>query len=511
MPPAALSRRTFLARAGVGAAGVALATTALSRRLAAATAPEPSIPADLLYTSAKRLARMIREKKVSAVEVTTAYLARIDAINPQLNAVVQLCRERALAEAKTADAALAKGNVLGPLHGVPCTIKDSWETAGVVSTGGTLGRKGFIPSRDSTVVARVRAAGAIMLGKTNTPEFTLSYQTSNLIYGRTSNPYKSGYQPGGSSGGAGSIVAAGGAAFDIGTDSGGSIRGPAHFNGIAGLKPTSGRVPRTGHIIDYGGWWDSYQVAGPLARWVEDLELITPIIAGPDHIDAAIVPMPWAAPAAVDVKKLRVAYYLNNGSETPPTAETLAAVTRVVGFFKDAGAACTEDCPSDLLKESMRLRGAISAADGGATIHRLLKLNGTTQTSSNLNLGRGESAVIPPGDYAELTLQFDAVRSKLTRWFSSYDLIIAPVWPTPAEPWPDTIVPTGTGANPRNLSTLTPYNNTGWPGSVVRVATSPEGLPIGLQLIARPWRDDVALAAAYFVEARTGGYQKPSV
>jgi len=227
------------------------------------------------------------------------------AAGAKLNAVVQLCAERGLSEARVADAALAKGNLLGPLHGVPCTMKDSWETAGVISTGGTLGRKGFIPSRDSTVVARVRSEGAILMGKTNTPEFTLSYQKSNLIYGRTYNSYKAGHQPGG------------------------SIRGPAHFNGIAGIKPTSGRVPRTGHIVDFGGFWDYCQFAGPLAHWVEDFELITPIISGPDFIDTAIVPMPWAALSAVDVKKLRVAYYLNNGSETAPTAETLAAVTKV--------------------------------------------------------------------------------------------------------------------------------------------------------------------------------------
>ena len=194
---------------------------------------KPTKPHDeLIYASTVQQAQMIRDKEVSAVELVTAMYERIDEVNPQINAVVLTCKERALAEAKKADAMLAKGQTMGALHGVPMTIKDSLETQGVVSTGGTMGRKNFIPGRDATVVARLRAEGAILLGKTNTPEFTLSGTTANLVYGMTSNPYKEGYTPGGSSGGAGAIVASGGAPFDIGSDFGGSIRGPAHFNGI---------------------------------------------------------------------------------------------------------------------------------------------------------------------------------------------------------------------------------------------------------------------------------------
>ena len=176
--------------------------------------------------SATKLAAQIKAKKVSAVEATKAYIARIEQVNPKINAVVQTCFARALEEAKAADAALAAGKVLGPLHGVPMTIKDSLDTAGVVTTGGTLGRVNFVPNQDATVVARARAAGAILLGKTNTPEFTLSgftgiSSTWNLIYGLTRNPYNNLHSSAGSSGGAGAIVAAGGAAFDIGSDFGG--------------------------------------------------------------------------------------------------------------------------------------------------------------------------------------------------------------------------------------------------------------------------------------------------
>jgi amidase len=192
--PPPVNRRRFLA--SLAAAGAA--STVLTARLRAEAAAASKIPDDILFTSAKKIAALIKAKKVSSTEVVSAYIKRIEAVNPKLNAVVFPIFERALSEAKFADEATAKGKSFGPLHGVPCTMKDSHEVQGVVSTGGTLGRKGYIPARDATYVARVRAAGAIILGKTNTPELTLSGQTTNLIYGKTHNPYKLGYQPGGS-------------------------------------------------------------------------------------------------------------------------------------------------------------------------------------------------------------------------------------------------------------------------------------------------------------------------
>jgi amidase len=244
----------------------------------------------LTQCSATRLAEMIRARKVSSSEVVRAYIDRIEAVNPQLNAVVTKSYDLALKEAKEADEVLARGGACGPLHGVPMTIKDSLDTAGVRSTWGTLGRFNTIPARDATAVGRARAAGAILMGKTNTPEFTIgsgSYSigtTMNLVFGLTRNPYDTRRSCAGSSGGAGSIVGAYGSGFDIGSDFGGSIRSPSHHNGVAGVKPTSGRVPRTGHAVDYGGIYDNQQQIGPMARRVEDLILITPIIAGPDDL-----------------------------------------------------------------------------------------------------------------------------------------------------------------------------------------------------------------------------------
>src|ERR671924_2067836 len=231
---------------------------------------------EFIYASATALARAIRAKDVSAVEVVKPSLQGIAEVNPALNAVVQLCAEAAQAEARAADAALARGQIIGPLHGVPMTIKDSLDTAGVITTGGTKGRAAFVPAQDATVVARLRAAGAILLGKTNTPELTLAGETDNLVYGRTNNPYDVSRTPGGSSGGAGAILASSGSALDIGSDTGGSIRLPAHFCGIAGIKPTSGRVPRTGHITPFGGVMSPLTQIGPLARFVEDLILTLP-------------------------------------------------------------------------------------------------------------------------------------------------------------------------------------------------------------------------------------------
>ena len=501
--PPPLNRRRFLA--SIAAAGTASAV--LASRLRAATAETSKIPDDPLFTSAKRLAAMIKTKKISATEVVTAHIKRIEAVNPKLNAVVFPVFERALAEAKFADEATAQGRSFGPLHGVPCTIKDSHEVQGVVSTGGTLGRKGYIPSRDATYVARVRAAGAIVLGKSNTPELTLSGQTTNLIYGKTHNPYKLGYQPGGSTGGGAAIIAAGGAPFDIGTDFGGSIRGPSHFCGIAGIKPTTGRVPRTGHIVDFGGYFDSFQVIGPMARWVEDLELIMPLISGPDFIDAAIAPAPWLEPRDIDLKKIKVVYYLNNGSEKPLTPETETAVKATVKRFADLGVTVVEECPTALIRESQDLRTALSTADGRAWTKRMLKKYGTTQVSPVISLT--DSPQCDVGEFTRLADALDANRSKFLQWIKPYDLLICPTNRGPAEPWPDSLKPTV--PDPKNIGFTTTYNNTGWPGTVVRAGTSPEGLPIGVQLIAQPWREDVSLAAAAFVEASTGfGYQKPT-
>src|SRR5262252_9087417 len=326
---------------------------------------------ELIYTSATAIAQAIREKRVSATEVVEAHLQRIEAVNPALNAVVQMAGARARLEALAADQALARGELRGPLHGVPMTIKDSLDTAGVISTGGTKGRAALVPQQDATVVARLRAAGAILLGKTNTPELTLSGETDNLVYGRTNNPYDVSRTPGGSSGGAGAILAAGGSALDIGSDTGGSIRLPAHFCGIAGIKPTSGRVPRTGHVVPFGmGAVDALTQLGPMARYVEDLILTLPIIAGVDWHDPAIVPMLLGDPHTVNITGLRIAMYTDNGIMSP-TPETAAAVCAAATALAEAGASVEEDRPA-VLEQTADLANNLSGSDGRAWVRRLL-------------------------------------------------------------------------------------------------------------------------------------------
>ena len=461
---------------------------------------------DLLFSSAASIAQAIRGREVSAAETVEAHLRRIDEVNPKLNAVVQLASERAMDEARAADAALARGESLGPLHGVPITIKDSHDTEGIVSTGGTMGRKDFVPEADATAVARMRAAGAIVLGKTNTPELTLSFETNNLVYGQTNNPYDVGRTPGGSSGGAGAIIAAGGSAMDLGTDTGGSIRVPSAFCGLAGLKPTSGRVPRTGHIVPWGlGGLDSLTTIGPMARFVEDLWLAFPIIAGPDGIDPFIHPVPLGDPASVNIAGLRVAFFTDNGTVSP-TAEVEASVRSAAAAIADSGAEVVEDLPAAITENIDANITSILTADGGAGVRRLVDKAGTEQVHPRLNRFL-QAEPISTAEYTALLEHMDAFRSQMLSFMENYDAILSPVRPWPALPHGESLT---SEASPANFYTSV-FNTTGWPGSVVRVGTSSDGLPISVQVMCRPWREDVAVALATVLEDLLGGYVRPEL
>lgn len=503
------SRRSFLRSAGLLGSFVTAASTT---RAATAVYPvSKDTSDDPIFMSATKLAGWLRERKISALEAVDAYYARIDAVNPRLNAVVQFCRERARSEAKAADESLAKGKVLGPLHGVPMTIKDSIDTAGVISTAGTVGRMNYVPEKDATVVARLRAAGAILLGKTNTPEWTLAgggipgvSTTANIVYGITKNPYDVTRSTSGSSGGAGAIVSAGGSAFDIGTDWGGSIRGPAHNNGIAGIKPTFGRVPRTGHIVGFGGYLDNWQELGPMARRVEDLSLLMPIVSGPDFTDCSMYPMPWKDPAKIDVTKLRVAYFPTNGiAET--TSETQDMVKACAKLFADAGATVTEDCPKDLILELEEIRFKFMAGDGWAYLERLAEKWGSKAVSPTV-VARYKQGIVPTAELIELWEKQDANKVKFLQWIKNYDIVLCPAAGKPAQP-----INLGTTVNTfRPGSGYTGmFNTTGYPSAVVRAGTSPEGLPLGIMVTGPLWRDEVVLAACSFIESATGGWQKP--
>ncbi len=458
------------------------------------------------YWSACRVARAIRAGELRSRDIVDACIARIEQVNPKINAVVQLVAGRARAEADQLDCEAAGGNFRGPLHGVPMTIKDSLDTAGIVSTGGTLGRRDYVPEADAPVVARLRNAGAVLLGKTNTPELTLSAETNNLIYGRTLNPFDLERSPGGSSGGSAAIIACGGAALELGSDTGGSIREPAHLCGITGVKPTSGRTPRTGHIVPHAsGVMDSLTQIGPMARYVEDLALVLPLICGPDGCDPAVVPAVLGDPAAVDPSRLRIAWYSDNGIVTVAAdiervvGETAAALTRQ-GFNIEAK--LLPGMP-ELASLNTQLR---EAADAGL-IMGLLKRYGTTVHGPDLDgYLTGERLAAANSIDPALLESIDAARSRALQFFNNYDAILCPPSHALARPH---------GASHDDSfddwSNVTIYNLLGWPGVSVRAGSGAGGLPVGVQVVAAPWREDIALALAKHIESLMGGFQAPPI
>lgn len=458
---------------------------------------------EVRYASAKQLAQAIRTKQISSEALTRAYLARIATINPQINAVVQLVADQALTQAQAADKALAMGTIWGPLHGVPFTIKDSFDTAGIISTWGTIGRRQFVPDQDATVVKRLKAAGAILLGKTNTPELTLSYETDNRVYGLTRNPHDLDRMPGGSSGGAAAIVAAGGSAFDIGSDTGGSIRIPAAFSGVCGLKPTTGRVPRTGHCPPPGGPFDQLTTIGPLARSVADLAFLLPLIAGPDGRDPYIMPVPWRTPDEQSIQNLRVAFYTNNGIY-PAERAVSQVVEKAALLLRNEGARVGEKRPP-LLEKSQLLLGALMRGwDGGAWVRLMLARAGTAEEESSLSRYL-EAGTMSPAEIIELHDQIDQFRIKMLTFLDKVDVILSPVTAYPA------LKNGELSEKYMGCSYTMTYNLTGWPAAVIPAGVSPEGLPIGLQIVAGPWREDLVLTVAAKLEEQLQIKLRPAI
>ncbi len=458
---------------------------------------------DAIYWSAARLARTLRAGEMSSREIVDACLARIEAVNPDINAVVQLVAERARAEAVELDRLAASGQFRGPLHGVPITIKDSLDSAGIVSTGGTLGRREFVPRQDAPVVARLRAAGAVLLGKTNTPELTLSGETNNLIYGRSCNPYDTRRSPGGSSGGSAAIIASAGSALELGSDTGGSIREPAHLCGIAGIKPTSGRTPRSGHIVPYGGVLDSLTQIGPMARYVEDLVLALPIICGPDGRDPAVVPVAMGDPAAIDLRRLRVGWYADNGIVSPDPE-----IQRVVGETAQVlqgQVAVIENHLIPGMRELVDLTTELRESSNAGVIQRLLKRYATTQAGPDLDGYLTEKSLAASDRVDPALLEaIDEARSRALSVFTDYDAILCPPSHALARPHK-----ASHGDSFDDWSYMTIHNLLGWPGASVRAGSSAGGLPVGVQIVAAPWREDIVLALALKVESLMGGYQRP--
>jgi amidase len=459
---------------------------------------------DLIFRSASSIAAAIRGKDVSCLEVMDAHLDHIQRVNPPLNAVVRVLAESARREAGAADDALARGDCSGPFHGVPMTVKDAWELNGVPSTGGTLGRAAFVPERDATVIARMRAAGAIPIGMTNLPEMSFAFESDNLVHGCTKNPYNLARTPGGSGGGGAAAIAAGMSPLEIGADLGGSVRLPCHFSGIAGIRCTTGRAPMTGYFPPSLGWSARFSAPGPMARSVEDLAAALPLISGPDWIDSGIVDVPVRDWKQVAVKGMRVAVHITNGV-MPARADVGATVMNAAKALADAGAIVEEAVPTGI-EQCMEIFLGIANADGGHGLRAALAMAGTERVHPLLETALELAAVHQPAAVLQsLWVRVDLYRTAMLGFLKNYDLILSPVNALPA-------IEHGTSFQPDVLPAFSytiAHNLTGWPGAVVRCGTSAEGLPIGVQAVARPWREDVALSAIQHLETALGGYQRP--
>jgi amidase len=440
---------------------------------------------------------MVRDGEISAVELMELHLARIDEINPSLNAVVEVLRESALQEARAVDRRRASGESLRPFEGVPFSIKDSIEVQGTVCSAGTLGLRNAPPAaQDATLVARLRAAGAIPLARTNLPDLLFAFETDNLIYRRTNNPYDASRTCGGSSGGEAALIAAGGSPFGLGSDAAGSVRLPAHYCGISSIKPTSGRLSRAGHVPAAGGWLEMVWQIGPMARRVEDLCAMMPILLGPDHRDRTIIPMPYTDPAHASLRSLRIAFFTDNGI-VHADADTDAAIRRAIMKLAPE-VMSVEECRPDGIEESYDLEMKMIGPDGGDSLRRYLCEIGSVRTHPLLEgwLSKLEPWRTGIDGFAKYWASLDRFRERMFSFFQRFDAILSPVAAQPA-------VPHGTSLEDdvfRGFSYTMTHNLTGWPAAVIRCGSSRDGLPIGIQIAAHPWREDVALALAKAIE-----------
>ena len=448
---------------------------------------------DILDSSLAAMATAISSRSITSAQLVRGFLDRIERKTPPLNALVYSTAEQAMKLAAKADSDLQAGVLHGPLHGIPMTIKDSLDTKDAITTWGTLGRKNFRPGRDATCVARLRDAGGILMGKTNTPEFTLAFKTDNLVYGRTNNPYNLDLTPGGSSGGAAALIAAGATPFDIGTDTGGSIRLPSHFCGIAGLKPTTGRVPCTGNALPTSGLLSALSQPGPMARQVADLGYLLEIIQGPDLFDPHSKDAQRYPIGAVDPRQLRIGYHTDNGISTPaPAIES--AIRTALALFETNGQAVTETRPPGVEMASF-IYARLFGADGGDTLDLLLEDSRTEAPSPQIAHSQTQTRpTIERSEFNHTINLWDNYRSAMLGYFADFDILICPV-----------NARTAIGHNELEdmlaYSYTLAYNLTGWPAVVIRCGTDPLGLPIGLQIIARPFREDQCLAVAAWLEA----------
>jgi Asp-tRNA(Asn)/Glu-tRNA(Gln) amidotransferase A subunit family amidase len=468
---------------------------------------------ELNFLSAVSMAEQIRQKKLSPVELVDAHLARIETLNPKLNALVQVDAEGARRQARAAEDAVARHENVGPLHGVPISIKSSIEVKGLRCEAGTRLRTGLVAKNDAPLVSRLRQAGAIILGNTNTPELLMAWETDNLLYGRTNNPWDLSRTPGGSSGGEAAAIAAGLSAGGVGSDGGGSIRVPAHFSGICGLKPTPGRIPVTGHFPTSAGPFALLGVVGPMARTVADLKVLFEVMQGPDDGDPSAAPVPMRWPQTGDVKKLRIGYFEDDG-RTPVTPETRAAVQAAANALKRAGFE-VEPFRLDGLEQARQLWWQFFGIAGGMLLGPLIQ--GREADLSPILKEFSSWVAAEPSHTAQTLLDTwimrDVVRMQVFSQMRDFPILLCPVASVPAfrhgeRSW---------NIDGQSVKYLDAWSCTEWfnllgtPAATIPFGRSKEGLPIGVQIVARPWEEELVLAVAAELEVQRGPWQRPDL
>lgn len=454
----------------------------------------------IYYQDASSLAHLIRTRELSPVEVVSAHLNRIEAQNPDINAIVTVA-ENALHAAKEAEAAIMRGDKIGPLHGVPFTVKDSIDTAKILTQRGSPIFKGRIPEQDATSVARMKSAGGILLAKTNLPEFSYWIESDNLLSGRSNNPWDLSRTPGGSSGGESAAIAAGMSPLGLGTDLAISVRGPAAQTGIVSLKATHGRVPMTGiWPREPRRFWH----VGPMARSIRDLELAFSVLSGPDGLDAfatSTVQFDSGTGSSAN-RKLRIGWMVGPGFG-PVDAEVTATVEAAASALKDLGLivepvnipALERDFALDVFNKLhvMEMKEAFRVATAGRSEDELYKMAKTMLSLPDTSMK----------DFINAEQAAERIRDGFAGYFQKYDVLLTHVLPIPAHKHGIAeFVIDGQTVDATYLQGATvPLNITGLPGIAMRFGTSKEGLPIAVQLVGSWLAESTILHVASLLES----------
>jgi len=461
------------------------------------------------YTIAETLEKL-RRKQITPLELIAAHLDRIQEIQPQLNPFVHIDAESARARARDSESRIARGETLRPLEGIPLTVKSCLDVAGWPCPAGSLLRKDYVPSANATLVSRLEDAGAILLGNTNTPEFLMAYETDNRLTGKTSNPWNPAYSAGGSSGGEAAAIASGCSMGGVGSDGGGSIRTPAHFCGICGLKPTPGRIPSTGHYPPGGGAFAWLGAVGPMARTVADLRALFTVMSGPDPGDALSSPVPIREIAASDLRGLRIGV-LENPELGRPTPETLLALRRATQLL----------CDLNHRVEPLKLEKLDQALDlwwffFGPVIADLFRqsTSGKESQLSPMFLEYLEATQTEPkvtlDSFQKACVDRDLARAALLRQLRDVPILLSAVSTAPAFKHGAGNYRPGDPHNYRDTMRFSQWLNlAGFPGLSLPMGQSPEGLPINIQLIGRPYEEELLLAVAAQLEEARGPWQSP--